>query len=519
MTFEQAAAHYESGDLRRAWEACEAAYDEAHPDHRLLHMMGLIAFRRQHFAKAQSLIGHATQLAPAEPLYFCSLSLPHFAQNDLQTGIARLDQALAISPDFLPALDQKAGALMQLGRAQDARPFFEQLAKRDPTPRRRLALALCLRSLGRLDEARSTLQALLEDSPVCGQAWWMLAGLGKASADSNHLAAMSEALQKTEPSATSADDRVPLLFALAKEHEDLEDYDTAFDFYRQANALRRQEINYDIEKDVALFKGIIKHHSDVLPKPPERQRSARADATPIFIVSMPRTGSTLSERILAAHSKVNSAGELQLVAQLVRASAARTGKAYPESSAATSDDKILEMREAYLERSRQWRGDAPFFVDKMPVNFLYLGQIARMFPEAPLIHVYRHPLDTCLSCYRQLFGDFYRFSYALTELGRWYVMYRELMAHWQQGMPGRILNLEYESLVREPEREIRQLLAHCGLEWEPGCLEFASGGTAVRTPSAGQVRREIYQDSVGRWRRYEKHLAPLMEVLGDDFVR
>ena len=507
MNFENAVANYESGNLGAAWEACIQALDENQPDHRLLHLMGLIAFRQNRLEEASSCFARAVEMAPGEARYLCDRALPFFARDDFESGLEAVDRALKLNPDFMLAADRKAAALMQLNRSREALPLLEVLATKEPSPRRIMSLALCLRSLGKLHEARSHLETMLAGHKTCGQGWWLLAGLSRAEPERNHVAAMESALVDTK----AAHDKVPLLFALAKEYEDLDEFDKAFEFYAEANALRRRGLEYDIEADAALFRRIMTRSETRVPL---RQASATNEATPIFVVSMPRTGSTLVERILGAHSKVCAAGELQLVGRLVRGISARTGRPYPDSLDAIEESDLEDMREAYFARSRQWRDGSPFFVDKMPINFLYLGLMAEIFPSAFFIHVYRDPVDTCLSCYRQLFGDYYRFSYDLGELGRWYGMYRELMAHWQRDMPERIINVAYEELVADPEGQARSLLSLCGLEWEPGCLDFTSGGAAVRTPSAEQVRRRVYQDSVGRWRRYESHLAPLLQALG-----
>ncbi|NNF51607.1 MAG: hypothetical protein HKN59_04130 [Gammaproteobacteria bacterium] len=507
MSFEQAVGSYERGDLRAAWDACERAFDESEPDHRLLHLMGLIAFQLNRPGEAHSYLERAAEHAPEEARYLCDLALPCFARGDLQAGIARIDQALALQPDYLPALERKSAALMQLNRSSEALPLFETLAERDRHPQRVMSLALCLRSLGKLDEARSHLEEMLARHASCGQGWWLLAGLRRATRETDHLRAMESALE----SATNVDDKVPLLFALAKEHEDVGDFDHAFERYAEANALRRKGLAYDIEKDAALFARIMAR--DKAPAPARRAALADED-TPIFVVSMPRTGSTLVERILGAHSKVCAAGELPLVSRLVNGISARKGMPYPQALENISKGDLDAMRHAYLSRSRQWRDGSRYFVDKMPVNFLYLGLLAKIFPAAVFVHVYRNPVDTCLSCYRQLFGDYYQFSYDLGELGNWYGMYRELMAHWRRLLPGRILDVEYEALVSDPDAEARRLLEHCGLDWEPACLEFMEGGRAVRTPSAEQVRRGIYSDSVGRWKHYEGRLEPLLLALG-----
>jgi hypothetical protein len=245
--------------------------------------------------------------------------------------------------------------------------------------------------------------------------------------------------------------------------------------------------------------------------------SGDASPLPVFVVGMPRSGTTLVEQILASHPAAHGAGELNDFNVLVDRMAGSRGKAfrYPEDSPALTTDQLRALGHAYVEGLRRRAPGAERVTDKMPGNFLFLGLIHLALPRARIIHVLRDPPDTCLSCYSKLFTAEQNFTYDLGELGRYYRKYTELMAHWRDVMPeGRMLEIRYEDVIADLEGSARQLIEHCGLDWDPSCIAFHKSQRPVRTASAAQVRRPIYRTSLGRWRAYEPHLAPLLAELG-----
>jgi hypothetical protein len=245
------------------------------------------------------------------------------------------------------------------------------------------------------------------------------------------------------------------------------------------------------------------------------------DPAPIFIVGLPRSGSTLVEQILASHSRVEGTFELPNILAVVRELDHKdeAHDAYPESVRQLEPAQLTALGRRYLHEVASLRSDRPFFIDKMPNNFSHIGLIHSMLPEARIIDVRRHPMDACFSTYKQYFAEGQSFSYSLDHLGRYYRSYLELMDHWDRVLPGRVLRVRYERLVEHPAREIRRLLAHCGLSFEPGCLEFHATKRAVRTASAEQVRQPLYRTGIGHWRHFEAELEPLRSALGDALSR
>jgi hypothetical protein len=302
-----------------------------------------------------------------------------------------------------------------------------------------------------------------------------------------------------------------LYYALAKEAEDIEDYQKSFKALETGSRIRRRHLQYQVKNDVAVLDDIRRCYADAKSC---TQDKGFHDDSPIFIVGMPRTGTTLVERILAGHSEVTSAGELhdfssELVKEIQRHS---QGKPVAKDRIVQASLKVdfARLGRNYVKAARQAVEPAsPQFIDKLPFNLLYCGLIHRALPNARIIHMVRDPMDTCYAIYKTLFGQAYPFSYDLDELATYYIAYRKLMAHWHQVMPGLILDVAYEDVVADPEQQARRLVAHCGLDWEPECLEFHKSKAASTTASAVQVRQPLYATSIQKWRNYENQLAPL----------
>ena len=308
--------------------------------------------------------------------------------------------------------------------------------------------------------------------------------------------------------------RVQLLYALAKEREDLGDYARNFAALEAGASLRRKGMRYDVANDVRTLDKIIElHDASALAQlgPGYETRE------PIFVLGLPRSGTTLVERILGNHRAVSAAGELrhfpEQMTQLARESLGGRDLPRDELVAHTLNLDMRELGRRYLESTRPRTGARPHFVDKLPLNYLYCGLIHGSLPRARIVHLRRHPLDACYAIYKTLFSHAYPFSYDLVELGQYYVAYDRLMSHWRTAMPGVIYDLHYEAIVADPEGETRRLLDHCGLEFESACLDFHRSPEASTTASAVQVRRPIYRDSVSRWRNVAAQLEPLTQVL------
>ncbi|MFM6831244.1 MAG: tetratricopeptide repeat-containing sulfotransferase family protein, partial [Novosphingobium sp.] len=367
--------------------------------------------------------------------------------------------------------------------------------------------AVTLNFLGRTEEADAALEALIALDPGHARAHHLLARLRKHSAESNHV----ERLGLTLARANVARDRLLLGYALAKELEDIGEPDEALDRLCAANAEHRRTLPYTFARDAAAFDAIEAGWPAIATAP----ASAPPSDAPIFIIGMPRTGTTLVDRILSSHAEVESAGELQAMPLAVKkAAGTRTPTVMdPETIAAAARMDMGEIGRDYLLRASHHRRDPALrFTDKFPGNFHYAGFIARALPNSKIVCLRRNPMDTVLSNFRNLFAvssRYYDYSYDLLDIAAYYVRFDRLMALWREVLPGRVLELRYEDLIADQEGETRRLIGHCGLDWSDDCLAFHTNAAPVSTPSAAQVRRPIYADSVARWKRHADVLAPV----------
>jgi tetratricopeptide (TPR) repeat protein len=372
-------------------------------------------------------------------------------------------------------------------------------------------LAAVLRFLGEREEAESALDHAILLDPHDGESYGMRSSLRKQTPSANHVEQLQSYLSGGSGGWRT---RVHVHYALAKEYEDLESYEAAFRELKRGGDLRREHTHYEVENDISTMEQLSKtFNADLLA----RASGGFHTEEPIFVLGLPRTGSTLVEQILGKHSCVQAVGELNnFAAAVMRQIQASERPARVDRSQLVRQSAQLDMAElgkAYLDSTRPFTGKRPHFVDKMPLNFLYCGLIKLALPRARIIHTVRHPLDACFAIYKQMFNAAYPYSYDLDMLGRYFVAYWRLMEHWKNAMPGSIYDVVYEELVADQEGVTRRLLDHCGLSFEAECLQFHRGRDAVTTASASQVREPIHARSVGRWRCYSRQLQPLVERL------
>jgi len=370
-----------------------------------------------------------------------------------------------------------------------------------------------LKTSGAAGEGIGAYRRALELEPRLGEAWWSLANLKTYRFDAADMARMRQQLARGD---LAAEDRYHFHFALGKALEDEQRYADSFEHYRQGNALRRAQLHYDPER----IDGHVKRSKSLFT----REFLARASgqgapaADPIFIVGLPRAGSTLIEQILSSHPRVEGTMELPdvpVLAHGIGTQATDGGPRYPQVLATLSPGQLRALGEEYLARTRiQRKTGRPYFIDKLPNNFLHVGFIHLMLPNARIIDARRHPLGGCFSAFKQHFARGQNFTYDLAELGAYYRSYVELMAHFDAVLPGRVHRVFYERLVDDTEHEVRRLLEYCGLPFEPACLRFYENERAVRTASSEQVRVPIYREGLEQWRHYEAWLEPLKRSLG-----
>ncbi len=369
--------------------------------------------------------------------------------------------------------------------------------------------SLQLQFNGRLADARRELEACLKLGPTYGRASLTLARMRTQTAESNHLGYVREQLQTVE---RGSEDHAAFEFAQFKILEDLGRHDEAFAALERGNAIMYARQQHDIGRERALFDNLIAH----TPAEFLRPHDVKFDGPmPIFILGLPRSGTTLLDRILDNHSQVISTGERTDFPRQLRWVADRHGQELIDEALIERLDRLdyAELGRRYLAQT-QWRAQGkPYYLDKLPPNYMLAGLIHRALPQAPILHMVRDPMDVCFSNYKAMFGDSYPYSYDLSALAAHYGEYRRLMQHWHAAMPGRIFDVAYNELVRNPDEVVRRMLAYCGLPYEPGCADTTRNTTAVDTLSSAQVREPIHARTLGEWRRYETQLATLQAAL------
>ena len=405
-----------------------------------------------------------------------------FEHGELETSLAYYRRALALKPDLADAYNNMGNVLKELGQLQAARDAY--------------------------------LEALRLDPSISG-VYVNLADSKKFVPGDRHLSAMEALAAKTE--GLSKTDRMQLDFALGKAYGDLKDSRRSFKHLLAGNAAKRAMIAYDEQSTFALFDQI----ESIFTKKLIAQKSGAGDASasPIFVIGMPRSGTTLVEQIIASHPLVHGAGELQTLNDVILSVRGPDGNTipYPDFMPALDPPALRQIGTRYIASVRQLASAGQRITDKMPSNYYFAGLIHLALPNAKIIHTIRDPLDTCLSCFSKLFSAEQNHTYDLAELGRYYKRYERLMAHWRRTLPaGRILDVRYEDVVADLEKQARRIIGHCELPWDDRCLSFHQTERPVRTASATQVRQPIYKSAVGRWRAYEEHLAPLVRALAID---
>ncbi len=466
----------------------------------------------------ERLLRHALKQSAYVPLAYRGLGTALIRLGRLQEAEVAAHHLERIEPGSPQTWVTVAAVATRLMRQEEALRAYERAADLKPDEvGLRVSAGHVQKTLGRRRESEASYKAALQMDPGIAEAYWSLADLKNYTFSDEEIAAMQQLLASDKRQRSN---EAQLHFALGRAFEQRQEYARAFAHYAQGNALRRLDAPFDAGKferrseriraffDAAFFA--------------ERVGSGNPSPAPIFIVGLPRSGSTLIEQILASHSRVEGTMELpnilNIVAQFDDLAATRDG--YPETVAAATPAQLSALGRRYLEETAPLlRSGRDHFTDKLPNNFSHIGLIHAILPRAILIDARRHPLDACFSTFKQHFAEGQTFSYDLEDLGRYYRSYLSLMDHWDAVLPGRVLHVQYEELVREPQVHIRRLLEHCGLEFEPACLKFHETRRAVRTASAEQVRQPLYTSGVDYWRHFEAELEPLRRALGDCLER
>lgn len=436
-----------------------------------------------------------------------------FRRGEAAASLEELERILRDDPENVGAALEKATTLGHIGEYQQSAAVYQALLARDASqPLVWLSYGNVLKTLGRSDEAVAAYRRVLALQPSSGEAWWSLTNMKSVRLTPEDRAAIDALLRRPD---LAREDRLHLDFALGQLLEDEREYEAAFRHYAEGNRLRRETLAYDADfthDEVARSKALF---STAFFTARAGQGSPAPD--PIFILGMPRAGSTLVEQILASHSAVEGTSELPYIPALARGLIAESASdaRYPEVLAGVPASRLRELGQAYLDRARIHRKtERPRFIDKLPNNWADLGLILLILPNAKIIDARREPMDCCFSNFKQHYAQGQPFSYDLEDIGLYYRDYVDLTGHLDAVLPGRVHRVVHEDLVERPEKEIRRLLDFLGLPFEPACLTFHENRRPVRTASAEQVRRPINRAGIGRWKPFEPWLGPLKEALG-----
>jgi tetratricopeptide (TPR) repeat protein len=497
-------------------ESLLRAHLRSHPtDVAAIRMFAELAARLGRLGDAENLLARCLELAPGFTAARHNYAFVLHRQSRSEQALQEVERLLATDPRNPGLRSLKAAALARLGEYERSIEVYEGILADYPGQAKLwMSLGHAFKTAGRQGDCVAAYGRSLELSPSLGEAWWSLANLKTYRFAPRDVEAMHSQLARED---LAAEDRLHFHFALGKALEDAGEHAAAFEHYAEGNRLRRASLPYRAEETTALVERSI---SLFTPQFFQSRRGSGCPAgDPIFVVGLPRSGSTLIEQVLASHPAVEGTMELPDLLAIVRdlGGGRRRGEParYPEVLVELEPAALRELGEHYLERTRiQRKTDRPFFIDKMPNNWAHVGLIHLILPNARVVDARRHPLSCCFSAFKQHFARGQGFTYDLDDLGRYYRDYVALMAHLDAVLPDRVHRVHYERMVEDTEGEVRRLLAYCGLDYDERCLRFYENERAVRTASSEQVRSPIYRQGVDHWRNYEPWLEPLRQALG-----
>jgi tetratricopeptide (TPR) repeat protein len=480
-------------------------------DVKALRLLASLATEAGRFKPARQMLTRVVELSPAYIPGWNELANLSMKQDRYDEALDAVQHALDIDPRMVHSWVVRGNILTRAQRNEESLEAYGQALEVSPHSAGALSgMGHVLKTIGRQDESIEAFRKCIKAHPAFGEAYWSLANLKTFTFNDEEVQVMQQMVEDTN---LADEPRVNFFLSLGKHYENEKDYDRAFEHYRRGNDLRRENEIYDPVQTQVVHDRII----DVFSREflDERAGWGDPDPSPILIVGLPRSGSTLIEQILASHSMVEGTMELPDLSRVISELSKRSprGVDYPEAAEALDQDAVRALGQTYLQSTMRYRTGKAYFIDKMPNNFPSIGFLQLILPNAKVIDARRHPLDSCLGSYKQLFFKGQSFTYEQFELGHYYLQYRRIMEHWSEVLPGKVLDVHYEQMVGDQEVQTRRLLEHCGLPWEDQCLRFYETERAINTASSEQVRQPIYTKAVNFWRNYEPHLDELIQIL------
>jgi tetratricopeptide (TPR) repeat protein len=510
--------HLARRNLAGAQQVCLNALKADRDNSEAHYFLGIVSAEFGKYANAIEFIEKAIKLEDTRADYPAHLARCLSLMNRDSEARTAVDKAFDLYPADALTLDTIGVVYSRLRNHERAVDVFRQAVAIQPgNPGFQFNLGSSLKFLGEFDASEAAYEGAIAANPKVYKVHSALSHLRRQTPEKNHIERLEALLHKIGGDVSG---ELYLRHSLAKEYDDIKNYSKAFEHLSAGNRKRRKNLEYSIEDDRKLFECIEDLFNENMLSAPAQGNTTKE---PIFIVGMPRTGTTLTERILTSHSSVYSAGELKNFSLALKQATGTPSKVVLDTETLRKGIELdfKALGTTYLDSTRPATGHTPHFTDKLPLNFLYIGFIHLALPNARIICLRRNPLDTCLSNFRQLFDvnfSYYNYAYDIMETGRYFILFDRLMAHWQRVLPGKVFEVQYENIVADQEAESRRLVEYCGLEWEEECLQFEKNAAPVATASAAQVREPIFTTAVERWRRYEAELQPLRELLESERI-
>ena len=502
--------HLHASRYRKAEDAFKKLLIEDENNIDALRFMGILAFKSGNHDIAEAMLTKALRLDPTYSLVWANLAQVYSVTGQLDKAKKSFKNILNMEPKNGLIWAEYGTVLTKLANYEESKDaYLKALEFKSDSPRVHLSLGHVYKTMGEIENSIDSYKNTIIQNKLSGEAYWSLANLKTYSFSENEIKVMEETLKAD----MSDIERSQMHFALGKAYEVKKDFDSSFNNYFKGNEVKKGLTKYSSDDTTDNTKRILDFFN--LKTIRNLSKSSTVDQDPIFVLGMPRSGSTLVEQIISSHSQVDGTQELPNIIKIASELNSNNPNTYPEILKELNELNLTEIGNNYLSETTWARKNAPFFIDKMPNNFIHIGLIKTILPNAKIIDTRRDPMDTCFSCYKQFFARGQLFTYCLEDLGNYYTDYIKAMNHWHNVYGKDIFTVHYDNVINKTEETIRELIDYCNLPFEKKCLEFYKSSRPVKTPSAEQVRQPIYKSGLNYWKNYEKHLLPLKKIIDE----
>ena len=502
--------HLHASRYRKAEDAFKKLLIEDENNIDALRFMGILAFKSGNHDIAEAMLTKALRLDPTYSLVWANLAQVYSVTGQLDKAKKSFKNILNMEPRNGLIWAEYGTVLTKLANYEESKDaYLKALDFKSDSPRVHLSLGHVYKTMGEIENSIDSYKNTIIQNKLSGEAYWSLANLKTYSFSENEIKVMEETLKAD----MSDIERSQMHFALGKAYEVKKDFDNSFNNYFKGNEVKKGLTKYSSDDTTDNTKRILDFFN--LENIRDFSKSLTVNQDPIFVLGMPRSGSTLVDQIISSHSQVDGTQELPNIIKIASELNSNNQNTYPEILKELDELKLTEMGNNYLSETTWARKNAPFFIDKMPNNFIHIGLIKTILPNAKIIDTRRDPMDTCFSCYKQFFARGQLFTYSLEDLGNYYTDYIKAMNHWHNVYGKDIYTVHYDNVINNTEETIRELIDYCNLPFEKECLEFYKSSRPVKTPSAEQVRQPIYKSGLNYWKNYEKHLVPLKKIIDE----